>query len=154
MGGKQLFAQVTHQWNEKRRPFAVIAGIHPISRKLVLVHRQYVGNITSALLFISNILDHGLQRWEQFKLQQMQNHQQSQSARQLREIQDMEYQRLVQQQTEQQQALNNVQNDETGPAAPEQKEEKEATEEEKHDKTIEKIVENRIRLANERLNKY
>ena len=77
--GRQLFSQITHQWNEKRKPFVVIAGIHPTSRKLVLVHRQYVGNCTSSIMFISSILDHGLQRWEQFKQQQIQRQQQSQS---------------------------------------------------------------------------
>merc|ERR1712228_583336 len=109
MGGRQLFGQITHQWNEKRKPFVVIAGIHPTSRKLVLVHRQYVGNCTSSLMFISNILDHGMQRWEQFKAQQIQRQHQSQSATHLRQVQDMEYQRALQQQQQQQQVLESKQ---------------------------------------------
>ena len=101
--GKQLFRQITHQWNEKRRPFICIAGIHPISHKLVLVHRQYVGNIESSMLFIANILDHGLQRWQSFKLKQIQRQQISTSNRNLREIQDAEYLKALQQETQQQQ---------------------------------------------------
>lgn len=99
--GKQLFRQITHEWNEKRKPFICIAGIHPISRKLVLVHRQYVGNITSSILFIANILDHGLQRWQSFKLQQIQRQQLSQSNRSLRQLQDLEYQQALQQEISQ-----------------------------------------------------
>jgi len=113
--GKQLFGQITHQWNEKRKPFVCIAGIHPNSRKLVLVHRQYVGNQTSPILFIANILDHGLQRWQQFKLQQIQRQQQSQNNRNLRESQDREYQRALheQQQREQQQSQQTQQTQQT-----------------------------------------
>mmetsp|Transcript_30449 Transcript_30449/g.48836 ORF Transcript_30449/g.48836 Transcript_30449/m.48836 type:complete len:469 (-) Transcript_30449:109-1515(-) len=99
--GRHLFGQITYQWNEKRRPFVCIAGIHPISRKLVLVHRQYVGGHIAPESFIG-ILDHGLQRWQTFKLQQVRNQQLSQSNRDLREMQDLEYQRALQQQQQQQ----------------------------------------------------
>mmetsp|Transcript_11274 Transcript_11274/g.17119 ORF Transcript_11274/g.17119 Transcript_11274/m.17119 type:complete len:470 (-) Transcript_11274:93-1502(-) len=103
--GRDLFRQITHHWNEKRKPFVCIAGVHPITRKLVLVHRQYVGNITSSTVFIANILDHGLQRWQTFKLQQLQRQQLSQSNRDLREMQDREYLLQEQQALQQQQPL-------------------------------------------------
>eukprot|EP01084_Bolivina_argentea_P109650 195990_1 len=98
--GKQLFRQITYGWHERRRPFVCIAGIHPHSKKLVLVHRQYVGNSTSAMLFIANVLDHGLQRWQHFKNQQIQRQMLSQSNRDLREMQDREYMRALQQEQE------------------------------------------------------
>jgi len=93
--GQKLFRQITHQWNERRRPFVCIAGIHPQSGKLVLVHRQYVGNCPNSAHFIGNILDHGMQRWHQFEAQQIAMQQQSQSDRYLREMQDREYQQAL-----------------------------------------------------------
>jgi len=93
--GQRLFRQITHQWNERRRPFVCVAGVHPQSRKLVLVHRQYVGNIPGPATFIGNVLDHGMQRWEQFEAQQMAMHQQAASDRYLREVQDREYQQAL-----------------------------------------------------------
>ena len=93
--GLRLFRQITHQWNERRRPFVCVAGIHPQSRKLVLVHRQYVGNVPNPAHFIGNVLDHGMQRWQQFEAQQIALQQQSQSDRYLREMQDREYQQAL-----------------------------------------------------------
>merc|ERR1712083_220925 len=89
--GRQLFAQITTSWNDRRRPFVCIAGVHPQSRKLVLVHRQYVGNCSNPAQFIGSVLDHGLQRWDQFKRQAVAAQQRLQSDRVLRQMQEEEF---------------------------------------------------------------
>jgi len=114
------------------------------------VHRQFVGNVTSSISFIANILDHGLQRWQQFKLQQIQRQQLSQSNRNLREMQDREYQRALQQQREQEniENMNNVNNEDV---------EQQQQQQLQHDDTANDVhivqQQNRIKIAKEKIEK-
>merc|ERR1712176_1117447 len=108
---------------------------------------------TSELLFISNILDHGMQRWEQFKAQQVREeqarNQQLMGARHLRQVQDSEYQRLVQEQTEKQILQNIMPSNDEIMQSESLNEATAAESKEEDDQKIEK----RINDANEKLKK-
>ena len=91
---RQLFSQVTRDWQDRRLPFILICGVHPNTRRLTIVHRQYVGQLNSNQL-LANVLDRGLQRWDGLKLTVYNQMLEQSHSRMVREQQDEEYERLL-----------------------------------------------------------
>jgi len=102
--GRALYASVTQQFSEQRRPLLVVGGVHPTSGKLVLAHRQYIGHLRapSDAAQLLQVLQHGRHRWHSFKRQQIARMAQLHGDRDLRQAQDREFQRLLRQEQEQQ----------------------------------------------------
>ncbi|ETO08443.1 hypothetical protein RFI_28945 [Reticulomyxa filosa] len=85
-------------------PLIAIVGIHPEYNRLVLLERALVDPTqVSPMEFVCNVLDQGIQKWQEFKLKLIREEEERSASRLIREQQEKEYEELLRKELERQQ---------------------------------------------------